>query len=280
MKNFALSIRFAWETENFYFCLHSIAQFYKNHEGNPDTPAYHHFSDPPPLHNHTFYPSRDSIESCQSGTADKNVDVHKDICVHRSILCQLLLHNRAVIRQAATFPAFFGYNFLLIIVALGLIYLIWRFKGHLGGRTPLRNHPSPTESMYFAKSIGMLSRDVVMLILVIGFATALRLGDKWLKLDRRRQDLVNMQREEELKNLKSQLNPHFLFNTLNSIYALIAISPTKAQEAVHELSRLLRYVLYDTSATVSLKQELAFIDNYVSLMKLRLSSAIKTQRDT
>ena len=121
----------------------------------------------------------------------------------------------------------------------------------------------------------MLSRDVVMLILVIGFATALRLGDKWLKLDRRRQDLVNMQREEELKNLKSQLNPHFLFNTLNSIYALIAISPTKAQEAVHELSRLLRYVLYDTSATVSLKQELAFIDNYVSLMKLRLSSAIR-----
>lgn len=90
------------------------------------------------------------------------------------------------------FLRFFGYNFLLIIVALGLIYLIWRFKGHLGGRTPLRNHPSPTESMYFAKSIGMLSRDVVMLILVIGFATALRLGDKWLKLDRRRQDLVNM----------------------------------------------------------------------------------------
>ncbi|WP_290079362.1 sensor histidine kinase [uncultured Duncaniella sp.] len=173
------------------------------------------------------------------------------------------------------FLRFFGYNFLLIIVVLGLIYLIWRFKGHLGGRTPLRNHPSPTESMYFAKSIGMLSRDVVMLILVIGFATALRLGDKWLKLDRRRQDLVNMQREEELKNLKSQLNPHFLFNTLNSIYALIAISPTKAQEAVHELSRLLRYVLYDTSATVSLKQELAFIDNYVSLMKLRLSSAIR-----
>lgn len=173
------------------------------------------------------------------------------------------------------FLRFFGSNLLLIIVALGLIYLIWRFKGHLGGRTPLRNHHSPTESMYFAKSVGMLSRDLVMLILVIGFAAALRVGDKWLKLDRRRQDLLNMQREEELKNLKNQLNPHFLFNTLNSIYALIAISPVKAQEAVHELSRLLRYVLYDTSATVTLRQELAFIDNYVNLMKLRLSSAIK-----
>lgn len=173
------------------------------------------------------------------------------------------------------FLRFFAYNLFLILISLGLIYLIWRFKGHLGGRSPLRNHVAPTEWMYFAKAIGMLSRDLVMLILVIGFATALRLGDKWIKLDRRRQDLLNSQREEELKNLKSQLNPHFLFNTLNSIYALIAISPDKAQAAVHELSRLLRYVLYETSATVSLTQELAFIDNYISLMRLRLNPAVK-----
>lgn len=173
------------------------------------------------------------------------------------------------------FIRFIGYNLILIVISLGLIYLIWRFKGHLGGKVPLRHHASPTEWMYLAKAAGMLSRDIVMLILVIGFATALRLGDKWIQLDRRRQDMLNSQREEELKNLKSQLNPHFLFNTLNSIYALIAISPQKAQSAVHELSRLLRYVLYDTSATVSLKQELNFIDTYISLMKLRLSPAIR-----
>ncbi|MCM1077305.1 MAG: sensor histidine kinase [Bacteroides sp.] len=170
---------------------------------------------------------------------------------------------------------FFIYNIILIIISLGLIYLIWRFKGHLGGKTPLRHHESPTEWMYLVKATGMLSRDIVMLILVIGFATALRIGDKWIKLERRRQDLVNYQREEEMKNLKSQLNPHFLFNTLNSIYALIAISPEKAQGAVHELSRLLRYVLYDTSTTVSLKQEMEFVRNYINLMKIRLSPAIR-----
>lgn len=177
--------------------------------------------------------------------------------------------------KARRFLRFFGYNILVIIIALGLMYLIWRCKGYLGGKVPLRHHTSPTEIMYLTKAAGMLSHDAVMLILVIGFASALRLGDKWIKLDRRRQDLVNSQREEELKNLKSQLNPHFLFNTLNSIYALIAISPDKAQEAVHELSRLLRYVLYDTSATVSLRQELNFIANYINLMKLRLSPALK-----
>lgn len=173
------------------------------------------------------------------------------------------------------FLRFFCANFLVILISLGLIYLIWRFKGHLGGREPLRHHVAPTEGMYLAKATGMLSRDLVMLVLVIGFAMALRLGDKWLQLDRRREDLINYQREEELKNLKSQLNPHFLFNTLNSIYALIAISPQKAQDAIHELSGLLRYVLYDTSATVSLKEELTFIENYISLMKIRLSPSVK-----
>lgn len=170
---------------------------------------------------------------------------------------------------------FCAYNFVLILISLGSFYLIWRFKGHLGGKVPLRNQVSPTEIMYFTKAAGMLSRDLVMLILVIGFATALRLGDKWIKLDNRRKDLLSTQREEELKNLKNQLNPHFLFNTLNSIYALIAISPQKAQDAVHELSRLLRYVLYDTSATVSLRQEIGFVENYVNLMKIRLNPRVK-----
>lgn len=170
---------------------------------------------------------------------------------------------------------FTAYTAATIIISLLLCFLIWRYKGHFGGKTPLNGYDHPTLVMYLARAIGMLSRDLVMIILVIGFATALRLGDKWIKLDRRRQDLLSSQREEELKNLKSQLNPHFLFNTLNSIYALIAISPTKAQEAVHELSRLLRYVLYDTSATVSLKQELGFIDNYINLMKLRLNHSVK-----
>lgn len=170
---------------------------------------------------------------------------------------------------------FVASNILLIIVAMTLIYLIWRFKAYLGGRPPKINNPHPTEGFYIARWVGIMSRDLVMIILVIGLATAMRLGDKWLMLDRKQKDLISAQREEELKNLKSQLNPHFLFNTLNSIYALIAISPEKAQEAVHELSRLLRFVLYDSPTSVALKQEFDFITNYISLMRLRLNPAIR-----
>ena len=86
-----------------------------------------------------------------------------------------------------------------------------------------------------------------------------------------RRDLEQSRVEAELQNLKSQLNPHFLFNTLNNIYCLIAFSPDRAQGVVHDLSRLLRYVLYDSNQKfVPLGKELDFIRNYVELMRIRL----------
>lgn len=120
-------------------------------------------------------------------------------------------------------------------------------------------------------------RDCVMLALVIALAVALKMSDRWLRLDRRRQEMAVTRREEELKSLKSQLNPHFLFNTLNSIYALISISPDIARQAVHDLSSLLRYVLYEDGMTVKLSQELAFIGNYVRLMRLRLGDDVPVE---
>ena len=82
--------------------------------------------------------------------------------------------------------------------------------------------------------------------------------------------------EAELKNLRNQLNPHFLLNTLNNIYALIAFDTDKAQQAVQELSKLLRYVLYDNQQTyVPLGKETDFIRNYIELMRIRLSANVQ-----
>ena len=84
--------------------------------------------------------------------------------------------------------------------------------------------------------------------------------------------------EAELKNLRNQLNPHFLLNTLNNIYALIAFDTDKAQEAVQELSRLLRHVLYDNQQNfVPLNKEMDFIRNYIGLMRIRLSDQVKVE---
>lgn len=172
---------------------------------------------------------------------------------------------------------FLGYNLLLVLAALLILYLLWRYWGdqlHIPGKKMPKRFQHQPEYVRMARWASSLLRDVVMIVFTVGLAVALRLGDKWKQLSQQKKDLISAQREEELKNLKSQLNPHFLFNTLNSIYALIAISPAKAQDAVHELSRLLRYVLYDSPKSVTVRQELDFINNYVKLMRLRLKPTL------
>lgn len=94
----------------------------------------------------------------------------------------------------------------------------------------------------------------------------------------RRREAEKSRTEAELKNLRNQLNPHFLLNTLNNIYALIAFDTDKAQTAVQELSRLLRHVLYDNQQNfVTLGKEMDFIKNYIALMRIRLSSNVTVE---
>ena len=84
--------------------------------------------------------------------------------------------------------------------------------------------------------------------------------------------------EAELTNLRNQLNPHFLLNTLNNIYALTAFDTEKAQQAIQELSKLLRYVLYEDQQTfVPLEKEVDFIINYIELMRIRISAQTKIE---
>lgn len=91
-------------------------------------------------------------------------------------------------------------------------------------------------------------RDSVMMVLAVVLAYALQLSHEREKVRNRELELDAERRRVELRSLKMQLNPHFLFNSLNNIYALISISPERAQEALHDLSGMLRYMIYDASA--------------------------------
>ena len=80
----------------------------------------------------------------------------------------------------------------------------------------------------------------------------------------------------ELDRLKGQLNPHFLFNTLNNISSLAAFDPDGTQVAIGQLSEMLRYVLYETSAPkVPLQKDLDFLQNYIDLMMIRYDESLK-----
>ena len=119
---------------------------------------------------------------------------------------------------------------------------------------------------------------VTMLItlLVLGIATAFTVVQHWQREAQLRERLDQQRTEAELALLKAQINPHFFFNTLNNIYSLTLIDGERARAALHRLSRMMRYVLYDTAAGhAQLSQEVAFIQDYITLMQLRLTDRVQ-----
>lgn len=92
--------------------------------------------------------------------------------------------------------------------------------------------------------------------------------------DKEKENMIhkNVNLQNELKLLKSQINPHFLFNALNNIYALSALDTKRTQQSITYLSDMLRYVLYDCEQNlVPLEKEIAYIENYLKLFALKSS---------
>lgn len=164
---------------------------------------------------------------------------------------------------------FIGWNLLLITAATVLMYYIGEWGWPRRG--PRHRH-APDQLHLMIASASFMLRDAITLVLTAALSVAIRLSGRWIELERRQEQMQASRRESELEQLRSQLNPHFLFNTLNSIYALIDISPAEAQAAVHELSQLLRYVVYENPEQVALSREIEFLHNYISLMRLRMGA--------
>ena len=119
-------------------------------------------------------------------------------------------------------------------------------------------------------------RDCLNFAIFAGGSTALALARKWFTADQKLQESEAARAKAELYNLRSQINPHFLLNTLNNIYALTAINQERAQDAIQQLSKMLRHMLYDNQeSSVALSDELQFLENYISLMKIRLSANVE-----
>jgi two-component system LytT family sensor kinase len=117
-------------------------------------------------------------------------------------------------------------------------------------------------------------------MMVLGISTSLTAVQSWQKDIRLREHLEKEKLNSELSFLKAQINPHFFFNTLNNIYALTIIDVEASREALHKLSRMMRYVLYETqNATVLLSHELSFIEDYIQLMRLRLTEKVTIEFD-
>jgi two-component system LytT family sensor kinase len=111
---------------------------------------------------------------------------------------------------------------------------------------------------------------------VLAVGTSIKVTEGWYQNEKLKKDMENQKLGAELSLLKSQINPHFFFNTLNSIYSLAIIKSDKTPEAVVKLSELMRYIIYETERKlVPLSKEVEYIANYIELQRLRLPEEIK-----
>ncbi|MBR6251422.1 MAG: histidine kinase [Bacteroidales bacterium] len=144
--------------------------------------------------------------------------------------------------------------------------------------------PQPEKKQRNRASSGMRSIFFYNELIIFALGVVASLGIKHnshiSEIEEERKRLHSEKLASELTMLKYQMQPHFIFNTLNNIYVLISKSPTNAQKAVHSLSKMMRYILYDNTANyIALTAEVEFLRNYVILMGLRLNDSVKVTYD-
>lgn len=113
-------------------------------------------------------------------------------------------------------------------------------------------------------------------LLVFSASISLRFYEKWQENEQRKSEIEKEKISTELSYLKQQINPHFLFNSLNSIYSLSMSQSVKTTESILKLSSILRYMLYKSDdETIFLSDEIKIITDYIDLQRLRLTNKVK-----
>ncbi len=153
----------------------------------------------------------------------------------------------------------------LVVFALGLY--CWRSLGILLGiNYPLRSFPDAGAAF---SSIILFTPGAFILFAVF------KLFFDYIQLKYEGERVLTEKKQAELLFLKSQINPHFLFNTLNNIYSLSQYQPQLVSESVLRLSKILRYLLYETSHEfIAIDKEIKIITDYIDLEKLRYNDTV------
>ncbi len=121
----------------------------------------------------------------------------------------------------------------------------------------------------------------VVFLLVFAIGICIAVMDQWLKTEKTKQEVEHEKTNTELSFLKSQVNPHFFFNTLNNIYSLAVVQSDKTAPTVMRLSSIMRYILTETQTDkVPLENEIDFVKNFIDLQLVRLTDKVKVNFHT
>lgn len=208
--------------------------------------------------------------------------------VHNFLLAPLSVHSH---RRVAYFT---------IVAVLIAVFAFFQFstppdmKKPMGHRPPPRmetprvhrpplDKPRPPSGRHHMPPPVVGEREILpiaMLLLMFGANLGIKAYFRSRDYRQRLAELERQNLEHQLEYLRYQINPHFFMNTLNNIHALVDINPAKAQETIRELSKMMRFVLYEGDKQgIPLTKEMEFIRTYNKLMQLRYSDKVRITLD-
>lgn len=166
------------------------------------------------------------------------------------------------------YKTYIGLVILTVLVCTGLITCGYFLNAYYSKLTFFELFGKRPDQWFSIYSLAALPSTAGAMTL----AMSIKLGKNWLEAERKRLTLEKDNLETELKYLKSQINPHFLFNTINSIFVLIHKNPDLASESLASFSEMLRYQLYECNdERILLSKDLDFLENFIELETLRLN---------
>ena len=199
---------------------------------------------------------------------------------HNFLLAPLLIHQQ---KRVAYFAA---------VAVVMIVFTFFQCSSHPERRAPMGHRPPPMEEPFephrpphrdplpppIVGEHDILA--IVVLLLMFGANLGIKGFYRGLEDRKRLTELEHENLEQQLEYLRYQINPHFFMNTLNNIHALVDIDPEKAKGTILELSKMMRFVLYEGNKQgVSLTNEIDFIRHYIALMQLRYTDKVRIDID-
>ena len=195
--------------------------------------------------------------------------VAKSVVINAGFAVAVYLNLNILIPRFLTRKQYIYYIFWLVVLLsfsslFVQVLIVYPLRQFLEVSERLQSLSPETHSAFFFATL-----------FYIGITTFLKLFKDWLSLQDLNYKLAKTEKgklEAELKSLKGQLNPHFLFNSLNNIYSLSLINSEKVPDLILRLSDLMRHIIYESKDNfISLRKEIEFVDNFIALQRIRVA---------
>jgi two-component system, LytTR family, sensor histidine kinase AlgZ len=199
--------------------------------------------------------------------------IFRDFAFHIGGLLVICYFNYAVL-----LPRFFEHkSFNRYLLEFSITFSVMIYVFILGKQYVVDGFSYQEKWIYTSRFMVSVVINSLILSLFIGM---LKFAENWFELEARKKEMENEQLMSELRFLKAQINPHFLFNTLNNLYFLAFTNSPQTPEVIDKLSQMMRYMIYDSNhPKVPLSKEIDYMKNYISLEKLRLNNQVPIDFD-